>query len=376
MLKYCIKCVYPNSKPDLSFNEEGVCSACTAFEARKNINWEERLEQFKNVITAARWHKSYPYDCIIPVSGGKDSHYQVIKALEYELRPLCITATTDDLSDIGARNLANISKLGVDHIHITTNSKVRRRINKYTLETIGDISWAEHVTIFTIPIREAILRQIPLIVWGENPQNEYGGPSEQSQKTNHLDQHWLGEFGGLNGLRVQDIIDAKIATEEEMYQYKGFYMTTPVPKSIFLGQYFEWNGKLNAQIAALHNFEVSNYPVEGTGIHYENLDNHQTGIHDRFKYLKFGFGRATDIACNYIRRGYMTREQAIEFVEQYDGKSVNTYLGKHLSDILACIDMRVDEYLDIERKFTNNYLFDIKFDDIITPSFKVGIGKL
>jgi len=209
-MQYCTKCIYPDTKPDLTFNEAGVCSACQAFEARKTIDWSAREDQFNALVNKVQLHDNWgniipnKYDCVIPVSGGKDSHYQVIKALEYGLRPLAVTATTDDLSLIGRRNLNNISKLGVDHIEVSVNSQLRRKINAYTLREIGDISWAEHVTIFTIPIYEAQIRGIPLVIWGENPQNEYGGPAN-TQEAFNLDSGWLQEFGGLNGLRVADI---------------------------------------------------------------------------------------------------------------------------------------------------------------------------
>jgi tRNA(Ile)-lysidine synthase TilS/MesJ len=120
-MNYCNRCVYPDTKPDLTLNEYGLCSACEAFEKREEIDWGKRKEEFKELLDYIKCEANV-YDCIIPVSGGKDSHFQVIKALEYGLKPLAITATTDDLSIIGRRNLNNISKLGVDHIEISTNS--------------------------------------------------------------------------------------------------------------------------------------------------------------------------------------------------------------------------------------------------------------
>ena len=110
------------------------------------------------------------------MSGGKDSTTQVIRMLELGMNPLCVTATTDELSDIGRRNIENLKSLGVDFIEYTTNQVVRRRVNKLALCQVGDISWPEHVTIFTLPVRLAVQMGIKLIVWGENPQNEYGGP--------------------------------------------------------------------------------------------------------------------------------------------------------------------------------------------------------
>lgn len=372
-MRYCTRCLYPDTKPDLMFNEEGVCSACLAYEARQTIDWGKREEEFINL--RKKIEKDYninsnqPYHCVIPVSGGKDSHYQIIKALEYGYNPLAVTAITDDMSDIGRANLDNIAKLGVDHVSVAVNARLRRIINKYTLETVGDISWAEHVTIFSIPVREAILRQIPLIIWGENPQNEYGGPTVDSQNEKEMRDIWLQEYGGLNGLRVQDLVIAGIATMSQLKQYYFPYRGSENTKAIFLGQFFPWNGYDNAALAAKYGFEQSFAPVECSGVHYENLDNYQTGIHDRFKYLKFGFGRATDIACNYIRRGMMTREDAIKFVYEYDGK-IDSYLGKPLQEILRNIGLSINEYKEIENKFTNEDLFEI--NNYLTPLFKVG----
>ena len=107
-----------------------------------------------------------------------------------------MTATTDKLSDIGRHNIENIKNLGIDYIEVSVNPKVRRRINKLALKQVGDISWPEHVTIFTIPVRLAVQLNVPLIVWGENSQHEYGGPAGAAQ-TDTLTRRWLEEFGGI-----------------------------------------------------------------------------------------------------------------------------------------------------------------------------------
>lgn len=370
-MNFCNQCLYPDTKPDLTLDEKGVCSACIAFEQRKSIDWDARATDFVNLVQSIK-KPDRPYDCIIPVSGGKDSHYQIIKALEYGLKPLAITAITDDLSQLGRSNLSNISRLGVDHIEVGTNQTVRREINNYTLRTIGDISWAEHVTIFTIPFREAIMRKISLIIWGENPQNEYGGPEQYKVA---MKPTWLQEFGGLNGLRVTDLIEKGIASESEMFQYtmpSDISAITP----IYLGHYFEWDGKLNAEIVKEYGFKTYHKEVEGTGVNYENLDNHQTGIHDYFKWLKFGFGRATDIACNHIRRGYFTREEGKEFVYLYDGKFPNTYLGKSLESILSNIDMSIGEFMAICDKFTNKAIFEPRTNLSPRPRLRNNIMKV
>lgn len=367
-MKYCQRCLYPDTKPDLVFNEQGICSACIAYEKRVNIDWEQREREFKELCDRMIRYR-YQYHCIIPVSGGKDSTYQVIKAKEYGLNPLAVCATTDDLSVLGRANLNNISNIGVDLIEISTNTALRRRINKYTLQEIGDISWAEHVTIFTIPIIMSIKFDIPLIIYGENPQQEYGGPYK-AQEATQLTNRWLQEFGGLNGLRVRDIIDLGLATKEDMHLYTYPDLTNHKINCMWLGQFFPWDGLENAITASRHGFKTWYGPVEGVGYNYENLDNHQTGIHDYFKYLKFGFGRCTDLVNNHIKRGRIARSEGKKMVLLYDGKCPATYLGTPIVDTLERIDMTIDEFLEVCNKFANKDLFECRTGKIPRPKFK------
>src|SRR6185312_1006906 len=187
----------------------------------------------------------------------------------------------------------------------------------------------------------AVAMRVPLIVWGENSQNEYGGPAT-AQESQVLDRRWLEEFGGLLGLRVSDLIGLEGITERDLIQYR--YPTDEDLRSvgvtgIFLGYFFPWDGYQNAIIAQGYGFETFPHVVEGSLASYENLDNHQTGIHDYFKYLKYGFGRASDIANNHIRRGRLTREDAVRLVMRHDGRFPSTYLGRPIEQILAEIGM-------------------------------------
>ena len=205
---YCKNCIMPETKPDLLIDEDGVCNACRSYKKRSNINWESRKEELMEVLDKYKSKDGTNYDCIVPVSGGKDSTYQVVRMLELGINPLAVTATTDHLSDIGRYNIENLKRQGVDYIEVTVNPVIRRNINKLALEQVGDISWPEHVLIFTIPVRIAVQMNISLIVWGENSQNEYGGPATASDD-NVLTRRWLEEFGGLLGLRVSVIVSFK-----------------------------------------------------------------------------------------------------------------------------------------------------------------------
>src|SRR3954462_10993320 len=195
-ITYCVRCVMPETKPDLFIDPEGVCNACRSFESRAEVDWDARRSELEDILERYGSRDGSSYDCIVPVSGGKDSTYQVLRLLELGANPLCVTATTDSLSDIGRRNIENLKKRVVDYIEVTTNPVVRRRITRLALTEVGDISWPEHVTIFTIPIRLAVQVGVPLVIWGENPQHEYGGPAGAAEG-NTLTRRWLEGFGGV-----------------------------------------------------------------------------------------------------------------------------------------------------------------------------------
>ena len=356
---YCKRCIMPDTKPDLYIDGDGVCSACRSFEKRKEINWDDRKKELLNLMEIYRSKNGSNWDCIVPVSGGKDSTYQVVRMLQLGLNPLCVTATTCDLSDIGRKNIQNIKELGVDYIEFSPNIQTRRKLNRIGLTQVGDISWPEHVGIFTIPVRAAVQYNVPLIVWGENSQNEYGGPAAASDN-NILSRKWLEEFGGMLGFRVSDVIGLDGINKSLLIPY--IYPSDDELKRVgvsglFLGYYVPWDGYSNALLAQAHGFLTLNVTVEGSIVNYENLDNCQTGIHDYFKFLKFGFGRASDIASLHLRRGRISRQDAQELVNKHDGKFPWTYLGKPIEDILSPLDISMDEFIKICDRFTNKKLF-------------------
>lgn len=359
MLNYCRSCVMPDTKPDLYFDEEGICNACRSYERRTVIDWENRYQELLELLDKYRSKDGGNWDCIVPVSGGKDSTYQVVRILQLGLNPLCVTSTTCDLSVIGRRNIENLKRLGVDYIEISPNPRIRAKLNRIGLTQVGDISWPEHVGIFTIPVRAAVQFNVPLIVWGENSQNEYGGPAAVADN-NILTRRWLEEFGGLLGLRVSDLIGLEGIEARHLipYTYPSDEELARVGVTgLFLGYYLPWDGLSNALIAQANGFTAYHNTVEGSMVNYENLDNYQTGIHDYFKFLKFGFGRATDLACLHVRRGRLTRTDALSIVQRLDGKFPWTYLGKPLEDILKRINMTVEEFVQTCDRFTNKKLF-------------------
>jgi N-acetyl sugar amidotransferase len=349
----------PSTKPDLRLDDNGVCNACGAYKNRKEVDWKARRKELEAILGQYKNSDASNYDCIVPVSGGKDSTYQVVQILNLGLNPLCVVASTCDLTDVGRSNIENIKSLGVDMFEFSPNPVVRAKLNRIGLEQVGDISWPEHVGIFTIPVRAAVQFNVPLIIWGENSQNEYGGPAAAAEN-NVLDRSWLEEFGGLLGLRVSDLVDFNGITKSDLLPYT--YPTDEELKRVgvtglFLGHYLPWDGLSNVLVAQAYGFEVSPRATLGSMVGYENLDNYQTAIHEYFKFLKFGFGRATDHACLHIRRGRISRDMGLEIVKRNDGKFPWEYLGKSLEDILEPLSLTVDEFIKICDKFTNKKIF-------------------
>jgi N-acetyl sugar amidotransferase len=359
MLQYCTRCVLPDSKPDLVLDDEGVCSACRYFELRADINWRQREQELLAIADRYQSKNEGGWDCIVPVSGGKDSTFQVVQLKRLGLNPLCVTASTCDLSDVGRANIQNIKSLGVDLIEFSPNPKVRSVLNRIGLREVGDIAWPEHVGIFTIPVRVAVAYRTPLIVWGENSQHEYGGPAAAADNQT-LDRRWLEEFGGLLGLRVSDLIGMDGLRERDLVPYRyptDEQLAAVGVTGIFLGYFVPWDGYTNALVAKAHGFRTLGYPVEGSLVDYENLDNLQHGVHDYLKFLKFGYGRASDQASVHIRRGRLARDLAIDLVREMEGKFPWSYLGVALEDVLSRIDVTVQDFMAICDRFTNQRLF-------------------
>lgn len=359
-IKYCKKCLFPETKPDLAFNELGICSACTAAENKIiGIDWKEREEEFFKIIEHYRLPKDrVGYDCLIPVSGGKDSTYQAYFMKEIcGLNPLCVCFETTYLTELGQKNIDNISKMGIDLIYFKKNYNVYKKMVIESFKRVGDEMWPNHIGIFTVPVIFAVKFNIPLIIWGENPQQEYGGPNLDSVKNNILNRKWLEEFGGLLGNRIQDMIGVDGIEEKDLTPY--FYPTDEEIEKVgvvglFLGSYFFWDARKQLEIVLKHGFSVKeDGPVEGTYTNYENLDEKMHGLHDYLKYVKYGFGRTTDHACIDIRNNRLTREDGIKLVKEFEGK----YPHKSIKAFMEYSGLSKKEIDRIIDSYTNTLLF-------------------
>ena len=359
---YCKRCFYPETKPDLRFNSNCICGACEVFDNRPDRDWNLLEDQFINYIKENKTHKHF--DCIIPVSGGKDSTYQVLKILEYGFNPLCVTAPTDYMTEIGKRNLQNIIKIGVDHISITVNPEVRKKINRHSFFSVGDLQWPEHLLINTIPLHIAKNFGISIVIRGECPIREYGAGRIEDENLNYYSRRILEEYGGLNGQRVSDLCKVLNISSEKLsfYEYPDLENSEIKVKPLWLDYYFPWSGLRNTFLAMANGFNVSEENILGTISNSENLDNYIHGIHDYFKYLKYGFSRTTDYANNLLRRKIITRKEAATLINKNDGLFPSYYLDKTLEEILSFFDITIEEFNSTADDYTNYDLFKCNED--------------
>ncbi|PIQ82365.1 MAG: N-acetyl sugar amidotransferase [Candidatus Omnitrophica bacterium CG11_big_fil_rev_8_21_14_0_20_64_10] len=311
-MRACRRCILPETRPNLTLDAEGICGACRAFESRRTIDWEARAKTFERVTARAK-RLSTGYDCLVPVSGGKDSTWQTVTCLEAGLRVLAVTWKTPVRTAIGQANLDNLVRLGVDHIDYQIHPEVEKRFMWKALERFGTPAIPMHMALFQIPLKVATAFGIPLLVFGENSAFEYGGPAED-QTGFELNSRWLARYGVMQGTTAADWVDETLSRKDltpyfgpsdEQIRERGV-------KTIFLGYYFPWDPQRSLEAARQHGFQ-SNPGGARTGLYdFADIDDDFISIHHHLKWLKFGFTRSWDNLSLEIRNGRITRAEAIE----------------------------------------------------------------
>lgn len=349
-LKYCSKCVLPNTRPQINFNYETlICDACQNILNRKQTDWSEREKLFRELVTSVK-SKRKSYDCIIPVSGGKDSTWQVIVALEYGLHPLCVTWKTPARNKIGAENLQNLIKLGVDHIDFSINPSVEKIFTLKAFKKMGSPVIPMHMALHAIPLQLATKFKIPLILWGENSADEYGG--ENNLKGLKLNREWLLKYGVTNGTCHSDWIDNEL-TEKDLAPYawpNDSEQDQAGVKAVFLGHYFKWDPQHTFKVASKYGFRSAEKAKTGFYEFADIDDSFLITIHHWMKWFKFGFTRMWDNLSLEIRNERMTRKMAIDKI-----KSFGEELPKsEISLFCKYVNISETEFFNIASSFRNN----------------------
>lgn len=314
-MRYCTTCLLPDTRPGITFNEAGICSACQgAKDKETKIDWRAREQAFRDLVAETKANASSGYDCIVAVSGGKDSWYQVIKAQEYGLNVLGVTWRTPARTEIGQRNLERmIEKLGIDHIDYTISPDVERRFMKAAFEARGTTGLPMHMALFAIPIRLATQLRIPLTIWGENPQLEYGGNDVERLST-RIDSAWMARHGCMESTDAAYWVGKEGLTQSELAAYRVDMTPDFEVRNIFLGAFFKWNSFTNADIARAHGFVHGDDDLKVGTWDFADIDCHFISLHHFLKWYKFGFTRDFDNLSVQIRYGMIRREEAVDLI--------------------------------------------------------------
>jgi N-acetyl sugar amidotransferase len=372
-ITWCKNCLNMSTRPRIAFDDRGWCNACQWMEEKKRMDWSGRQRELEELLAAHR-SRDGGFDCVVPVSGGKDGSYVAYMLKHrYGMRPLAVTVRPALSLEIGDKNLYNFIHSGYDHIHVTPNPLVLDRLNKYGFIEKGFPYYGWLIAIMTAVIRTATNFKIPLLFYGEDGEVEYGGASESRNKA-------LYDIGYMKRVYLEgghDKVFARIMEDEDITEDDLYFFKFPTDEEVAASglsfthwSYFEaWDSYRNYVIAKDHCGLIEK--DEGNADTFTNFaqnDQALYALHAYLMYLKFGFGRATQDAGIEIRRGSMTRDQALNLVRMYD----NAYPRDLIPVYLEYYGMTKDEFDAVLDRYANRALFD-KVDGVWQPKFTAGI---
>ena len=374
-LRYCKKCILPNTRPNLTIDESGVCN-CKASDSIieqqetenvKKVDWGKREQQFKKIVSEVKDLKRN-YDCLIPVSGGKDSTWQVLKALEVGLKPLCVTWRTPARNTLGQRNLDNLINLGTDHLDISVNPKVERYFTLKSFEKYGSPVVPMHMAIHAIPMNVALEKNIPMILWGENSATEYGG--DEAYKGTEITRAWLEKYGVTFGTTAEDWVDSTLSIQDlSLYQWPSESALSQASiKALFLGEFYEWDPRKTSEIAKQHGFQEADKALIGQYNFADVDDAFLMAVHHWIKWYKFGITRSWDNLSLDIRAGVITREEALNVIREIGDETPY----EAIEAFCQYVQITESRFFEIAETFRNKALWTKKngtwvINDFILP---------
>lgn len=314
-MRWCQRCVLPDTRPNLRIDADGVCNACRTHESKAHIDWDQRRASLERIADSVRGG-SQGYDCIVPVSGGKDSTWQVVRCLELGLRVLAVTWRPPGRTAIGEANLRNLVSLGVDHIDYSINPDIEARFACHTFSTIGSTAVPMHLALFGIPLTLAVRLRVPLVIWGENSAFEYGSTHEADTGV-LLDGAWLRRYGVTNTTGVDDWISEDLP-QRDLVAYRipsDQELAEAGVRAVFLGWYLRWDPEDTRRVAEAHGFQAADKARTGY-YDYADIDDEFISLHHWMKWYKFGFTRLFDNLSLEIRNNRMTRVEALDIIRR------------------------------------------------------------
>jgi N-acetyl sugar amidotransferase len=371
-LKYCIKCLMPTTKLHLNFTN-GVCNTCVYYKSYKNskkrINWNARQKEFNKLIKEIKKVNAPSFDALVPVSGGKDSIFQVERLLNKGLRILAVNIDYGIKTKIGITNLQTIPNMGATLITVRPNLEIHKKILKISFLKYGDPDLMSHCMLHAFPIRVALNFKIPLVLLGENSAIEYSG-SVNKYDEKRMNNKWFEKYAANSG------ITPKFFSRKHGIEYK-YLKNYDLPSdaelkktnAVFASYFFKWDSQTNLRIAKKYGFKSLKKRGEGTYRNFVGIDEKINRIHQYLKYLKFGYGRATDHACEDIRSGKISRTKAKKLVMKFDRVPISKFYYK---EFINLIGINENFFFATLRKYTNKKLFNIQKKNFLFKFKKFG----
>ncbi|MGQ3039887.1 MAG: N-acetyl sugar amidotransferase [Brevundimonas sp.] len=374
-MKYCTRCLQPDTRPNTRFTEHGLCPACDYFDRLGDVDWQERYEILQDLLAKFPRKPGQMFDCIIGVSGGKDSLRQALWVRDkLGLKPLlvCLSYPPEQVTERGVNNLSNLIELGFDVVVSSPAPQTWRKLMRASFDRFTNWARSTEMALFSSVPQLAIRYGIPLILWGENPGLQLGDLKTLGRTG--YDGNNLRYMNTLSGGAMDWMLEISDIKNMIPYQY-------PSPEKfeenglqiVYLGWFLgDWSLTNNGLYSTLNGLEVRNDKVENTGDlrGVTSLDEDWVTLNQMIKYYKFGFGRVTDYCNEEIRLGRISRDQGIELVEKYDDSCSDNYIAE-FSDYIG---ISVDQFWGQVHRSINRDLFDVQSDGRVVRKFKVGAG--
>ena len=316
-MRYCVRCCMPESNEGMQFDEMGICQACQSAEQKIRINWVEREKELSEMLDRYKALNN-EYDCIIPISGGKDSTFQLhVLTKVYGMRALAVTFSHTWFSETGKYNLQNcLDKFDVDHIMFSPSRSLVDRLARQSLYKIGDSCWHCHAGVGAFPLQIAVKYKIPLLIWGESIA-ETSGRASYRNPIRKFDRDYFTKVSAkrypeemvCDSITLREMAPFRLPSVEEIEQIGVV--------GIHLGDFIFWDDERQMEfVRDVYGWREDK--VEGTYKGYKSVECKMAGVHDYTKFLKRGFGRGTDHASVDVRAGLLSREEAFELAKKND----------------------------------------------------------
>jgi N-acetyl sugar amidotransferase len=369
-VQYCARCVVSNQRPRITFDNQGVCSACGFTDYKNTVNWGERERELFELLKKFR-RDDGRYDVVVPSSGGKDSAFvaHMLKN-KYGMNPLTVTWAPHVYTEVGFQNHQNHIHVGnLANVLVTPPGETHRRLTKIAFEIIGDPFLPFIFGQNNVPMQIAERYDIPLIFYGENSEVEYGGNMADAYNPR---RDWESKNTDIlmSGVPPETFLKHGI-TARDLYPY-----LPPEKNSLkrlgmeihYMSYYHKWNPQENYYYCVENTgFRANPVRSEGTYSKYASLDDKLDGFHYYLMFIKFGIGRATSDAGHEVRDGHITREEAISLVDQYDGE----FPLKYFRLFLEYCDISENYFHDVVDSWRPRHLWK-KIDGVWTLRHKIG----